>query len=84
MAFLFYIPVMAALTYQLLVCVLLLARGQLVGGYGLLYAAALYILGSRASRIRLGQVEAGSLWKDIAGMAVANALLAVIALSVFA
>ena len=53
-------------------------HGSAVGAYGLLYAAVLFVLGRRVTRIWRREVQEGALWKDLAGMALANILLAII------
>ena len=73
-----YLPLIAGLGYLIVLCLLLLGRGNPAGTRGLLYGAALFVVGRRYARIYAGELDGPQLWKDVAALAVIDLMLAVL------
>jgi hypothetical protein len=79
-----YLPLMGGLGYLVVLCFLILSRGDLVGARAVPYGAVLFVVGRRYFRIYSGELDGPQLWKDVAALAVIDVLLAVIWLDYFA
>ena len=79
-----YLPLMGALGYLVVLCLLILGRGDLVGARALPYGAVLFVVGRRYFRISSGELDGPQLWKDVAALSVIDAFLAIIWLDYFA
>lgn len=77
-----YLPLLGALAYLVLLCVLILGRGDLVGLRFLPYLAVFVVIGRRYLRIYSGELDGPGLWKDVAALAIVDVLLAVLWLDV--
>ncbi|MCX5796495.1 MAG: hypothetical protein NTY77_13460 [Elusimicrobia bacterium] len=78
-----YLPLIAALCYVLVLCLLMLGRGNPAGAHGLLYGVMLFFVGRRYARIYAGKLDGPQLWKDVTALAVIDSMLVVLWMEYF-
>ena len=78
-----YLPLIGGFGYLIVVCLALLGRGNPVGARAAPYGVVLFFIARRYARIFSGELDGPQLWKDVAALAVIDAMLAVLWIEYF-